>query len=76
MPKRKTARAADENVCINTRRTPQPRPQPPPLSEVDQIRRDVEFALTRQPGQECAALDGDGHSVVNVSFFEGSGRGN
>ena len=35
------------------------------------MRRDVEFALTQQPGQESAAVNGDGHSVVELSWFEG-----
>ncbi len=75
MPKRKTARTAEANACLSTRR----KQQPPSatcaaanstLWEVDQIRRDVEFALTRQPGEESAALTGDGHSVVEISWFE------
>ena len=41
------------------------------LSKVERIRRDVEVALTCQPDEPCAALDGDGHTVVNLSFFEG-----
>ncbi len=68
MPKRKTAHAAEANAPLPP---PQPVPQPPPLWEVDQIRRDVEFALTRQPGEESAALEGDGHSIVYLSWFDG-----
>ncbi len=39
-------------------------------SEVERIRQDVEIALTHHPDEPCAALSGDGHSVVTLSFFE------
>ena len=37
----------------------------------EQIREDVGFALTCQPDEPCAALCGDGHSVVHISWFAG-----
>lgn len=40
-------------------------------SEFEKTRRDVEFALTKQPNEPSAALDGDAYSVVGLSFFEG-----
>ncbi len=41
------------------------------LSDVELMRRNVVFALTKQPNKSCAALTGDGHSVVSPSWFEG-----
>ena len=36
---------------------------------LDSVRSDVKFALTRQPGEEHAAIDGDGHTIYKLSFF-------
>ena len=38
---------------------------------VDDVRTDIMFALTKQPGQPCTALDGDAYSVFPLSFYEG-----
>lgn len=36
------------------------------------VRADVKFALTKQPGEPHAAIDGDGHALYKLSFFERS----
>ena len=36
---------------------------------LESVRADVKFALTKQPGEEHAALDGDGHTIYKLSFF-------
>ena len=36
---------------------------------LESVRADVKFALTKQPGEEHAALDGDGHTIYKFSFF-------
>ena len=35
------------------------------------VRAGVKFALTKQPGEEHAAIDGDGKTIYKMSFFEG-----
>ena len=36
---------------------------------LESVRADVKFALTKQPGEEHAALDGDGHTIYKLSFL-------
>ena len=38
---------------------------------MESVRAAVTFALTTQPGQPCAALDGDAYAVVPLSYLEG-----
>jgi hypothetical protein len=38
---------------------------------MEKIKADIRFALTQQKGQEFAALDGDGHTLVEPDFFIG-----
>jgi hypothetical protein len=38
---------------------------------MEKIKADIRFALTQQKGQEFAALDGDGHTLVAPDFFIG-----
>ena len=38
---------------------------------MEKIKADIRFALTQQEGQDYAALDGDGHTLVAPEFFDG-----
>ena len=38
-------------------------------TSLESVRADVKFALTKQPGEEHAAIDGDGHTIYKLSFF-------
>ena len=38
---------------------------------MDKIKADIRFALTKQEGQDYAALDGDGHTLVSPDYFDG-----
>ena len=38
-------------------------------TSLESVREDVKFALTKQPGEGCAAIDGDGHTIYKLSFF-------
>ena len=38
-------------------------------TSIEALRADVKFALTKQPGESCAAIDGDAYTVVPLSFF-------
>ena len=38
---------------------------------MDKIKSDIRFALTKQEGQDYAALDGDGHTLVAPDYFDG-----
>ena len=37
----------------------------------ESLRDEIKFALTRQPGEERAAIDGEGHTIVKASSLEG-----
>ena len=34
-------------------------------------KEEVRFALTKQPGKDCPAIDGDGHGLLAPEYFEG-----
>ena len=36
---------------------------------IDAVRADLRFALTCQPGEGCAAIDGDAYTILKLSFF-------
>ena len=38
---------------------------------MEALRDEVRFALAVQPGMECPAIDGDGHGIVPLAFYEG-----
>ena len=37
--------------------------------ESDVLRNQVSFAVTCQPGEECAAIDGDAYGIMLLGFF-------
>ena len=38
-------------------------------TSLESVRAEVKFALTKQPGEEHAAIDGDGHTIYKLAFF-------
>ena len=45
-------------------------PEPKKMNtSVESVRAEVKFALTKQPGEEQAAINGDGHTIYKLAFF-------
>ena len=41
-------------------------------TSLESVRADVKLALTEQPGEVTAALNGDGHTIYELTFYERS----
>jgi len=39
------------------------------ITPLEAVRAEVKFALETQPGEEGPAIDGDGHTILKLSFF-------